>query len=201
MNELATHDQSWQLVKYDEMCRAIDAAYSYDEVKDIRDKALAMAAYFKQAKNPEPERRACEIRLRAERRSGQMIAEMEKHEGGRPLENQSYAATGYPPTLAELGITKDQSSKWQQLAALPQEEFEARLAGPDMPSTSGILAKPLSRMHPQALWFWGRMRDFEKNLLVLSRDALLVEMTEGMQEDVRRLIPLVTTWLKGDSHD
>ncbi len=33
------------LVKYDAMCRAIDHAYQVDEVKDIRDKALAFEAY------------------------------------------------------------------------------------------------------------------------------------------------------------
>jgi hypothetical protein len=32
-----------ELVRYDAMCRAIAAAYKMDEVKDIRDKALALA--------------------------------------------------------------------------------------------------------------------------------------------------------------
>lgn len=36
---------STSLVKYDEMCRAIDAAFEVDEVKDIRDKARAMEVY------------------------------------------------------------------------------------------------------------------------------------------------------------
>jgi hypothetical protein len=31
-----------ELVKYDAMCRAIDAAYEVDEVKDIRDQARAL---------------------------------------------------------------------------------------------------------------------------------------------------------------
>ena len=45
------------LVRYDAMCRAIDAAFDVDEAKDIRDKAVAMEAYFLQAKNTEAERR------------------------------------------------------------------------------------------------------------------------------------------------
>ena len=35
---------SGELVRYDAMCRAIDAAYEVDEVKDIRDKARAVAS-------------------------------------------------------------------------------------------------------------------------------------------------------------
>jgi hypothetical protein len=44
-------------------------------------------------------------------------------------------------TLSELGITRDQSSLWQKLAAIPDEDFEAALCQPGrIPSTAGILA-------------------------------------------------------------
>ena len=32
-----------------------------------------------------------------------------------------------PPTLAEIGVSKKQSSKWQQLAELPEDKFEAEV--------------------------------------------------------------------------
>lgn len=54
------------LVRYDAMCRAIESAYAVDEVKDIRDQAIALETYARQAHNVEAERKACEIRLRAE---------------------------------------------------------------------------------------------------------------------------------------
>ena len=91
-----------ELIQYDAMCRAINAAYEVDEVKEIHDKAVAMEAYFRQAKNPEPERRACEIRLRSERKAGQLLKKLEKAKGGQPY--QSSGTTGstepiriYPP--------------------------------------------------------------------------------------------------------
>jgi len=39
--------------------------------------AVAMEAYFKQARNIEAERRACEMRLRAERKAGQLLSKTE----------------------------------------------------------------------------------------------------------------------------
>ena len=58
-----------------------------------------------------------EIKVRAERRAGQMLAEMPKHPAGRPSVNRSHDATDLPPTLDDIGINKTQSSRWQKLAA------------------------------------------------------------------------------------
>lgn len=188
-----------ELVRYDAMCRAISDAYEVDEVKEIRDKAVAMEAYFRQAKNPEPERRACEIRLRAERKAGQLRREEEKI-NGRP---KSSPMEGEVLTNArrrkQLGISKKQDEQWQALAAIPEEQFEAALAGPDKPSTNGIIAKPKQQpMSPKALWLWGRLRDFEsEGILDHSQDDLLWEMTDGMRADVLRLSRLVAEWLDG----
>jgi hypothetical protein len=76
--------------------------YEVDEVKDIRDKAKAAKAYFAQAKNFESERRAVEIRLRAERRAGQMLKTMEKATGNRFASRQSTDSTA-AKKLADLG--------------------------------------------------------------------------------------------------
>jgi hypothetical protein len=46
------------LVRYDTMCRAIEAAHEVDEVKDIRDKAVALEHYARQAQNTDAERQA-----------------------------------------------------------------------------------------------------------------------------------------------
>lgn len=64
---------------------------------------------------------AAELKLLAERKAGALLAEMEKHPAGRPSNNRSQAATDFPPTLAELGIGRDQSSRWQIEASVSDE--------------------------------------------------------------------------------
>jgi len=83
------------------------------------------------------ERKACAVRLRAERRAGELLAGMEKHPPGP---DRSERATDLPPTLADMGITKGQSSRWQQLASVPPADLERALADPDaMPSTARLI--------------------------------------------------------------
>lgn len=71
------------LVRYDEMCRAVAEARRVDEVKDIRDRALALQHYARQSKNEELERQCAEIRLRATRRMPQLYDAQEKAKGTR----------------------------------------------------------------------------------------------------------------------
>lgn len=116
-----------QLQKYDAARYALSVAVEVDEVKDIRDKAEAMAAYARQAKDTELVQWATEIKVRAERRAGQMLAEMPKATGKSGQFTGGH--TMLPPvkeekTLADIGVTKNESSRWQKLAAVPESQFE-----------------------------------------------------------------------------
>ena len=130
------------LVKYDAMCTAIQEAYKIDEVKSIRDKAKAMQEYARQANNTEAEDRCREIRLRAERRTGELIREQQAagllatRKTGNPSLQVSAGTTLPPATLSDYGISRDQSSRWQQLADVPDGEFEDEVAQPGATTTS-----------------------------------------------------------------
>ena len=69
---------------------------------------------------------------RAERRWGELYRQSEtaKASGSNQFKETSPPATS-PPTLGSMGVTRTQSSNWQALADIPEDEFERRLRGKD----------------------------------------------------------------------
>lgn len=124
-----------------------------------------MEVYFRQAMNTEAERRAVEIRLRAERKAGGILAIMEKAKGAQGTGINQYSQVRSPdvtaptiddpdepelpmfddpaitsqnqPTLRDLGVTYRQSSDWQRMAAIPEDDAAAYQT---IRKTSGFLA-------------------------------------------------------------
>ena len=117
---------SQELIHFDAARKAIQKAASVDEAKGIRDKAEALRVYAKQSgRSLEMQNRCAEIKLRAERRAGEILSEMEKNPGARGKGVRSYHHTALK--LADLGISKVQSHRWQKIAGIPEKEFEAFL--------------------------------------------------------------------------
>jgi len=121
---------AFPLALYDAMCRAIDAAYEIDEVKDIRDRALAFETYARLAGNIEAERRACEIRLRAERKAGALDKKREKAKASGANQHQERFRDGTsPPTLRDLGVSKRQVHDWRKLDEISQRADRCAAGG------------------------------------------------------------------------
>jgi N6-adenosine-specific RNA methylase IME4 len=126
------------LVWYDSACRALAKARSVDEVKDIRDKAVAMEHYARQAKNRDLEADAVEIRMRATRKLDQ-LRQAQKETVGL---NRGAAGGGEKtgprgllvnprdlrPTLASQGIDKALAQQARVLGAMSDAAFERKVA-------------------------------------------------------------------------
>jgi hypothetical protein len=111
---------SISLVRYDAACRALANARSVDEVKDIRDKAIAIKAYAKQAKNKNLEADAFEIRKRAERRLGEMM-EAQRKAGELDVGGRGQNRVRQKPSLLDAGIDKNLADRARRVHAMPRE--------------------------------------------------------------------------------
>jgi len=124
-----------------------------DDAKDIRDKAEAIRHYLKQSQDSlDAQNYAAEVRIRAERRMGEMLADGIDHKGGRPEKNGD---TVSPFSLNSLGIHKKASSRWQSIASIPDEQFDAKVretveAKKELTSSAFLkLAKKLKNGEPE----------------------------------------------------
>lgn len=159
MGAVAVAIQPQALALYERMCTAIAECSRVDEAKDIRDKAQALEAYYRQARNLDAEREAANVRLRAERRVGELLKDLaraapEERSPGRPAGNTSDDVTNfqsiseqarchgpspYAQALADQGMSRQAAHRFQALADIPQERFEQALAAPEKPTTAGLL--------------------------------------------------------------
>ena len=109
-----------QLIRYEAARKALVEAHRIDEVKDIRDRAEAMAAYAKQAKDVDMILMATVIKVRSERRCGEMLRASAKN-GERATKNgnvnpKTKVSNDATPTLSDIGLTRDESSRYQKPA-------------------------------------------------------------------------------------
>lgn len=104
---------------------AIAEAGSLAEVLRLHDQASALEAYVKAAKDSlATSNAAVALKLRCERRAGELLAEMEKKPPGPAPKDRSHLATDLPQTLEDMGITKSDSSRWQREAKVDDATFE-----------------------------------------------------------------------------
>lgn len=129
-------------------------ATSIQEVKQIHNMAEAVRVMSKKVgKGLKDQNKAAEIKIRSERKLGQLLADIELGRGKRTdLVATCDHVKDDRPTLKDLGISKSDSSRWQTLASMPEAIFEGHIqkvvdAGKEL-TTAGMLrlAKSYQRM-------------------------------------------------------
>lgn len=146
--------------------RALDIlarADSLGEIKEIRDQAEALRKYAQDAKaGLELQNRVAELKLRAERRAGEILRSMSLRGGDRKSGTQ-HARLG----LDKLGISKNQSARWQKETLVPEEDFRrfvaAAKAGEMELTTASLLRLAAAR---------SKKKDVTADEAVVSPDAV-----------------------------
>jgi hypothetical protein len=101
--------------------RAVEKARTVQELKGIRDKAEAVKSYVKQAGESLAVQNHCaEIKLRAERKAGSLLAKDPEIRRGRAKKNSHRVSL-----KEKYGIEWNDSYRWQREASVPEPRFEA----------------------------------------------------------------------------
>lgn len=111
---------------------ALLEAKSIEEVWDIHEQANAALKILKSQRDGsfEVQNYAAEIKVRAERKLGEMTRDMPKQDGGDAMRARSHSVTEVvaPPSYADLGLDKMAVSRWQAIASVPEAQFEEFIA-------------------------------------------------------------------------
>lgn len=121
--QLAMISGSHDLTVLDQASRILAEAKSLDDIKAIRDKAEAARTYVKAAKlGLELQNRAAEVKLRAERKAGKLLESLKLRGGDRKSKRHRASLK-----LNDLGVSRDQSKRWQHIACVSEAEFSKYL--------------------------------------------------------------------------
>jgi hypothetical protein len=143
MNDLVIRDDQLP-TNYIAAKTAIAECARVDECKEWRDKALALAAYYRMSEDRTMYDAANRIGARAMRRAGELALQIEEDKGGRV--GRIIASGGAPTsnlgrfaTTAEAGFSKDQTVTAIKLARMPKEEFERRVEATPAPTITDLI--------------------------------------------------------------
>lgn len=115
------------LMKLDKATQMLAEVKTVDDAKKIVNLAEAARVYAREVElGLEAQNHAAEIKLRAQRRGGEILAKMESQQGKRTsIQGVEKSKT---KQYEEIGINTADASRWQQIAALPTQKFEAVIA-------------------------------------------------------------------------
>ena len=109
-----------ELISLDHARRLFRDATSFEEILEVRDYAETIRQYAENvARCVEMQNQATEVRLRAERAAGLYLRRLHLR-GGKRCSNSHAESLN----LEKLGIDRNESSRWQKIAQIPEEVFE-----------------------------------------------------------------------------
>lgn len=130
-------DERYDLVLVDGVGEQIATIPTMDQALEVRDQAEALRVYYRRRDGAEEmSRRAAEVKLRAERRIGELLPEPSR--GGRRESGNR---------LLPEGVEKMQAHRFRKVAEVPAEVFETFITEAEEVTTAGLIreAKKVER--------------------------------------------------------
>jgi hypothetical protein len=122
---LAIRDEQHYLATVSEVRALVEQIENVEGAKEVADKARAAQVWAERARlGDEQVNLAAVAKLWAERRAGELLIESREN-GDRSTGAGTHESRG--AQLSDLGVSKHESSRWQQLAEIPAEDFEHAL--------------------------------------------------------------------------
>src|SRR5260364_17262 len=197
----STSDKTRALEVYAQQARNREAE---DKARKIRNRAQRrMGELLMELPRTTPEERAERANETLSRRSSNdrtNVSELSERSGndGRNVHHQS----PYAAALEANGICERTARRYQKLAAIPEKDFEEALRNPAQKPTTAKLIREAYRasevyesenVDEFARWLWGRALEFERKGYPSKSPAnLFVALLPEMQDDMRRLVPVLT---------
>jgi len=118
-------EKKLELVRWDAISREIETAKDIEVLLNMKDKLRAYQVLAEQSRqSAEVQAKIAIYKARADRKCGEWLKENVKHEGGNPNLQRSQDVT---VSLSSIGVTKNESSRLQKIADIPDKKFEAIL--------------------------------------------------------------------------
>jgi hypothetical protein len=110
---------SHELALLDRVSRLLAEATTFEAIKSLRDRAEAVRKLAKMGNYClEVLNRAAELKLRAERKAGEILRSLKLRGGDRRSKGHRVRLN-----LDDLGISRQDSKRWQCISSLPEEVF------------------------------------------------------------------------------
>ncbi len=137
----AMSDEAHLPQAYEDAKRSMAQCERVDECKDWADKAMAIAAYARQAADITLLNHALRIQCRSTRRMGELLIQIEPNKGGRPSKTRDTDDPGLSrKSIADdAGIKERQRKTSIRIAKIPEQEFERLVDAEKAPTVSGLI--------------------------------------------------------------
>lgn len=120
-------EKKFELVRWDAISREIETAKDIEVLLNMKDKLRAYQVLAEQSRqSAEVQAKIAIYKARADRKCGEWLKENVK-QGGEHGNQYKKVAKSQDVTLANIGVSKNESSRLQKIAAIPDKKFEAIL--------------------------------------------------------------------------